>query len=204
MKQGSALRAPRNHAGRNRRATGYWLVAALVLLLFSSAATLAQRKEKGKKNEPLVGLPEEQVINGGLSEMLAAWQIGNVELLHQHYADDVTVVSGAWEPPLMGWAKYLQAYQSQRERVQNPTLDRLNTYINVKGNIAWAVYQWQFAALVDGKPTSARGHTTLILEKRNARWLIVHNHTSIVPEFKEAAPAPPPKPAAPPSARPEA
>ncbi len=197
MKLGSAVRVPKNHAGLGRRATVYWLGVGFLLLLSSGGVVLGQRKEsKGKKKEPVVGLPEEQVINGDLSEMLAAWQIGNVELLHRHYADDVTVVSGAWEPPLTGWANYLQAYQSQRQRMLSGNLDRLNTYVNVKGNIAWAAYQWQFSALVDGKPTSARGHTTLILEKRNDRWLIVHNHTSIVPEVRETAPAPPPKPAA--------
>ena len=169
--------------------TGCWLLAALLLLLCSSVTAQAQRKEKGKKNEPLVALPDEQLINNGVSEMLAAWQIGDVGLLHKHYADDVMVVSGAWEPPLMGWAKYLQAYQAQRERMQNADLDRRNTFIKVLGNIAWAVYQWQFSAVVDGKSTGARGHTTLILEKRNGLWLIVQNHTSIVAE-----PAPP-KPA---------
>jgi len=197
MKQGSAVRVPQNHAGPGRRATTYWLVVGLLLLLFSGAVALGQRKEsKEKKKELLAGLPEEQVINADLSEMLAAWQIGNVELLHKHYADDVTVVSGAWEPPLMGWTNYVKAYQGQQQRMQGGNLDRVNTYVNVKGNIAWAAYQWQFSALVDGKPTSARGHTSLILEKRNGRWLIVHNHTSIVPEVREVTPAPSPKPAA--------
>src|SRR5437899_3977272 len=59
--------------------------------------------------------------------MLGAWQIGDVEMLHKYYADDVTVVSGAWEPPLVGWANYLRAYQSQRERMTAGRLDRNNT-----------------------------------------------------------------------------
>ncbi len=198
MKQGSAGGVPQTHSGHVGRAAGCWLMAGLLLLLFSSATALAQRKEKGKKNEPVTALPDEQVINNGITEMLGAWQIGDVERMHKHYADDVIVVSGAWEPPLMSWAKYAQAYQAQRERMQNGNLDRLNTYINVKGNLAWAGYQWQFFALVDGKPTGAHGHTTLVFEKRNGRWLIVHNHTSIVPEVREAAPPASPKPAAPP------
>jgi len=189
MKQGSAWCA---------------LLAGLLLLLCSSGPALAQRKEKGKKTEPPVALPDEQVINNGITEMLGAWQIGDVERMHKHYADDVMVVSGAWEPPLMGWARYVQAYQSQRGRMQNGNLDRMNTYVNVRGNIAWAVYQWQFFALVDGKPTGAHGHTTLLFEKRNGRWLIVHNHTSMVPEMRET-PLAQPKPAQPPApARPGA
>ena len=118
--------------------------------------------------------------------MLAAWQIGNLQMLHNYFADDLTVVSGAYEPPLQGWSNYVQAYQKQRERLQGVRLDRQNTYLIVKGNIAWVAYQWEFSAIVDGQPTSARGHTTLILEKRKDRWLIVHNHTSIVPEARPA------------------
>jgi ketosteroid isomerase-like protein len=199
MKQGSAGRVPRNAAGRWRAAVR-WLVAGVLVLALFGAATLAQRKEqKERKSEPAPGLSDQQVIEGGISEMLAAWQIGNLELMHKHYADDVMVVSGAWEPPLVGWVKYLQAYQAQRDRMQQANMDRMNSYIAVKGNVAWAVYQWRFSAVVDGKPTDARGHTTLVLERRDGTWLIVHNHTSLVPEFKEPTPANPLKPAALPS-----
>jgi uncharacterized protein (TIGR02246 family) len=194
-----------------------WLAAVLVLLLMPlglmGTARLALQKGK-KKDQPReqstsgsaetqVRLPDELAIDTAISEMLAAWQIGNVEMLHKYYADDVTVVSGAWELPLMGWANFLRAYQNQRQRMQGGRLDRSNTYINLRGNLAWAVYQWEFAAVVDGKPTSARGHTTLILEKRKDRWLIVHNHTSLVPEMKAPEATPPPgapKPAASPPA----
>ena len=101
-----------------------------------------------------------------LGALLAAWQIGDTELLHKYYAADVMVVSGAWEPPLMGWANFLKAYQSQRERMQGGRMDRRNTLIATRGNIGWAVYQWDFGAMVDGRQVGARGHTTLVLEKR--------------------------------------
>ena len=171
-----------------------WLVVAL-----ACAGTLAGQKQKKKSGEqPAAGaemqarLPDPQAIDAGISEMLGAWQVGNVEALHKHYSDDVIVVSGVWEPPVVGWKNYLQAYQRQRERLQSVRLDRSNTLIRVRGNIAWAAYQWDFGAVVDGKPSGARGHTTLVLEKRGDRWLIVHNHTSIVPESQPpAAPAKP-------------
>jgi uncharacterized protein (TIGR02246 family) len=157
------------------------------------------QKKSGNSTEALVRLPDDQAIELAISEMLGAWQVGNVEMLHKYYADDVTVVSGAWEPPLVGWANFVQAYQRQRERMQGGRMDRVNTYIKVTGNVAWAVYQWDFAAIVDGKPIGARGHTTLILEKRADRWLIVQNHTSIVSETQapQQAPPPAPKPAGP-------
>lgn len=172
-----------------------WFLLGLIVLLAAMAAWSGQRKSKEKKDEKVATefrLPDADEINREISEMLGAWQVGDVNSLHNHYADDVSVVSGAYEPPLMGWQNYLAAYQRQRERLGPVRLDRRNTFVNVKGNIAWASYQWEFVATVDGRPTSARGQTTLVLERRGDRWLIVHNHTSEICEPQSPEPAPPP------------
>jgi ketosteroid isomerase-like protein len=178
----------------NRR----WLAAGLIALLLPCAALAGQKKSKSKdqkKNQPAVNadalLPDPQRIDHEISEMLGAWQVGDTNLMHSFYADDVTVVSGEYEPPLMGWAAYLAAYQRQRERLSSLRLDRHNSYIYTRGGVAWATYQWEFQAMVDGKPTTARGHTTLVLEKQGDRWLIVHNHTSAVCDSITTAPPSP-------------
>ena len=125
-------------------------------------------------------LGDQQQIDYQISEMLGAWQLNDIERMHKNYADDVSVVSGAWTPPIFGWASYLAVYQAQRARMKQVRLDRSNTYIKVVGNFAWACYQWDFGGAVDGQATTAQGQTTLIFEKRGDRWLIVHNHTSLV------------------------
>ena len=186
-----------------RLTTAIFLWRACVVLMVALVCVLplaAQKKQKEKplKDAPLgiqttANLPDLDVIDTGISEMLAAWQVGDVRLLHKHYADDVTVVSGLYEPPVQGWDNYLQAYQRQRERVEQLRLDRFNTFLRVKGTMAWATYQWQFSAIVDNKVSGARGHTTLLLEKRGNDWVIVHNHTSVAEQMdmKPAAPAAP-------------
>ncbi len=183
---------------RGVRVLAALLVSALILLGSASPAT-AQKDKKKKKNAsaadsgaPVVMIPDEPAIDYAISEMLGAWQVGDAEKLHKAYADDVSVVSGVWEPPVVGWANYLADYQKQRARLQQVRLDRQNTYVRVIGNTAWACYQWDFSGVVDGQPSAARGQTTLVLEKRNARWLIVHNHTSLVQTGAPARPAPPP------------
>lgn len=168
-----------------RRVGGWSAVAALVLAV---TATLGSSQQQGQ-----VRLPDEQAVDLAVSEMLAGWQIGDVELLRKHVAADVTVVSGVWEPPLAGWASYLQAYQKQRLRIDSVRMDRRNTVLTLRGNVAWVAYQWEFEARVEGRNTGARGHTTLVLEKRKDNWFIVHNHTSIVCEARPAE-AQPPKP----------
>jgi ketosteroid isomerase-like protein len=136
-----------------------------------------------------MALPDPQAIELMVSQMLAAWQIGDEQLLHSFYAEEVLVVSGAWEPPLQGWPAYLSAYQTQRARTQGARLERTNTFTKVLGVNAWCTYQWEFTGQVDGVPTNAVGQTTLGLEKHGAKWLIVVNHTSVAPAPQRPVPA---------------
>ncbi len=182
-----------------------------VALFLTCASPAAAQKEKKKKKDAapstdasnmMIPLPDEQQIDYLLSDMLGAWQIGDIEKLHKDYADDVSIVNGSWAPPILGWTNYLAVYQEQRARMKQVRMDRSNTYIKVSGTVGWACYQWDFAAVVDGQPSASQGHTTVVVEKRSSRWVIVHNHTSLAaappPEAPPAKPADTPaKPAAP-------
>lgn len=181
------------HRSRTFKSTFMFLVAFAVLLA-SVPSAMAQKDKKKKKDEAQPAdnsksalLDDSQKIDYLLSVMLGAWQIGDVEKLHAAYADDVSMVNGSWAPPVIGWNNYLAIYQQQRTRLQRVRMDRFNTYIKVNGNTAWACYQWDFGADVDGKPVASQGQTTVVMEKRNNQWVIVHNHTS----FTSGAPAPP-------------
>lgn len=192
----------RNNLFLVRRAF-FFCLALLFSLALASNASAQKKKKKDDTSEtptPAVQLPEEQKIDNAIGDMLGAWQLGDIEKLHSHYADDVDVVNGMWAPPVVGWPNYLAGYQSQRARAQQVRLDRSNTLIRLapSGNTAWACYQWEFTAVVDGVPTAAFGQTTLIFEKRNDVWLIVHNHTSLVQSSQATAPAAQPPAATPP------
>jgi ketosteroid isomerase-like protein len=190
------------HAGR---ASFFFLIFALSLALATSAS--AQKNKKKAQADapppanPMLSLPQEQQIDYMISELLGAWQVGDIEKLHSHYADDVSVVNGSWAPPIVGWNAYLASYQSQRARTQQVRLDRLNTLVRVDGSFAWASYQWDFSGVVDGSPTTAEGQTTLVLKKSGDKWVVVHNHTSVVPGA-QPAPAVGTTPAPTPTAKP--
>ena len=134
-------------------------------------------------------MSDSQGIELEISQMLGAWQVGDEELMHSFYSDDVLVISGVWEPPVQGWKNYLRAYQAQRARTQHMRIERLNTFTKVTGATAWSTYQWDFVGDVDGTRTEAVGQTTLVLEKRAGKWLIVVNHTSVAPMPQRATPA---------------
>jgi ketosteroid isomerase-like protein len=178
----------------------FTLAIGIAILLSTASPAVAQKKKKNPDapadTHTTIPMPDEQQIDYNTSEMLGAWQVGDVDRLHKTYADDAVFVSGLWAPPVFGWSNFLSSYQLQRARMQQVRLDRVNTYIKVRGIVGWACYQWDFSGMVDGQPMTARGQTTLVYEKRNDHWLIVHNHTSVA----QAAPpttAQPPQPALP-------
>jgi len=186
------------------------LLFLLTLCLAVVGTASAQKKKKNQDDSqptppPSVAAsaPDEQKIDYVIGEFLGAWQLGDVQKMHKNIADDVSVVAGTWTPPAVGWPNYLVAYQAQRARMQQVRLDRSNTLIRIgpTGQFAWACYQWDFSATVDGIPMAAEGQTTLVLEKKGEAWFIVHNHTSLVQASQPSAPASPaplqPEPAKP-------
>jgi uncharacterized protein (TIGR02246 family) len=192
-----------NSAMRLKSGHRYRTVLSLVLcgtLMLVAVAPAAAQKDKKRKNETpppatsnpsLLPMSDEQQIDYMISTMLGAWQIGDVDKLHQAYADDVTIVNGVWAPPVIGWTNFVALYQQQRARMQQVRLDRTNTFLKVDGTVAWACYQWEFTGTVDGQPMRSVGQTTLVMEKRNGRWVIVHNHTSLVPSPQPGVPTTP-------------
>jgi ketosteroid isomerase-like protein len=177
-------------------------VFALLMILAAVPASAQKKNKKDKSDDPAAqaaaeaALPRSDgsAIDQTVSEFLGYWQIGDTDMLHRYFADNVVVVSGAWEPPIVGWANYLTAYQAQRARITSGRMDRLNTVSNVAGNTAWVTYQWVYTAVVSGNPSVSHGHTTLLMNKQGDRWVIVLNHTSAV---DEGTPAPPGTPANP-------
>jgi ketosteroid isomerase-like protein len=186
----------------------YRCMASLLLalgLLAGAITTQAQNDKKKKKkppitdngsSNPIIPLSDEQQIDYMISEVLGAWQIGDTERMRKDYLDDVSVVNGGWTAPIIGWANYEILFKQQRATMQQVRLDRSNTYIKVTGATAWACYQWEFAGIVNGTPSEARGQTTYVMVKKDNRWLIAHDHTSLVQSALQ------PKPNAPPASAP--
>src|ERR1700688_2562175 len=99
-----------------------WIVVAAALMAVAIPAG-AQKKDKNKivptpdpteEMKAAMRGPDSQVIDQTIGEALGYWQIGDTESLHKYYAEDVVLVSGAWEPPVIGWEDFLRAVKGQR------------------------------------------------------------------------------------------
>jgi ketosteroid isomerase-like protein len=164
-------------------------IAAVLMLAFAGTFSANQNNQKKKKDQASNAadasasvLPQSipTQIDQAIGEMLGAFQLGDVETMHKHYADNATFVSGSYAPPVVGWQNYVPVYLSGMAGFQGIQLIRRNTYIYNTADVAWAMYQWELLSTYNGKPFSAEGQTTLIFDKVGDKWLIVHNHTSQV------------------------
>jgi len=179
------------HAGK--RLSGARRIALLAVVAMLCGAGLAHgQNKKNKKSKDQADdssgvsvMSDNSGIDMLVTQMLGAWQVGDAEAMRKFYADDVVVVSGGWEPPLIGWENYARAYQAQIARSSKSRLERTNSYIKVMGDTAWVTYQWQYVGIVDGRTAQAYGHASLVL-KRAGTWLIVLNHTSAIPTDQPA------------------
>jgi ketosteroid isomerase-like protein len=172
------------------------LIAIFSAAAFSAGAGAGQNKKKKKSDDanatPAPALPATSQIERNIGEMLVAFQLGDADGMHKYYSDDATFVrSGAYQPPIIGWANYVQDYKIGSAAFHGMQIIRRNTLIFTHPDVAWATYQWEFSSTVDGKPFAANGQTTLVFNKLGENWLIVHNHTSqICPAVPATAPAP--------------
>ena len=181
------------------RARRFVVALGLSLLLLLAGATQANAQQKDKKNKnssqpaattPSIPPSDELQIDYLISTNLGAWQVGDVDKLHATYADDVTIVQGPYMAPVVGWNNYLPLYQQQHARMQQVRMDRTNSIIKLNGNCAWATFQWDFSATVDGQPSASQGHMTFVMDKRNGKWVITLNHTSVAEQAPRQVSAP--------------
>ena len=180
----------REVAVKYQRCFRIWIILAFALMAVAIPAGAQKQKKDKNKDAPItdpaedlksaMSAPDSQAIDRAIGEAMGYWQIGDAESMHKYYANDVVLVSGAWEPPIVGWDNFLKAYQAQRAQISGARMDRSNTLIKVNGNSAWATYQFVYVAQMDGKVVQFRGHTTLVLLKQADRWVITLNHSSIV------------------------
>src|SRR5271154_5130932 len=118
-------------------ACGRWLLCFLAagLLIAPSSNLAAGQNQKNKKSKDATTTdqtplgpppPVLEQIDHNIGEMLAGFQIGDVEMMHKYYADSVTFVSGDWAPAVKGWQNYVPLYQKQRAAFQGMQLIRRN------------------------------------------------------------------------------
>ena len=146
-------------------------------LAVSQATDTGTDSATAREIEALLDLYEKSVNEADTSLLLELWA----------QRDDVSFVNPlqhlqSWEELESFWKSVFQDTFSERD------LKRKNVSIHTAEDVAWAVFDWDFKAmLTDGQPLEASGWETQVYRMTDRGWRIAHIHFSSPPESPQAS-----------------
>ncbi len=126
----------------------------------------------------------EQAIRAWLTELQDCVRAVDYERAGQLFAPDV-VGFGTYASMVRGLpALRAEQWSNIWPTIRNFTfrLDELHWGADPSGNLAWAACPWDSTGFhAGGTPFARPGRVTVILERRDGKWLAVHTHFSLYP-----------------------
>lgn len=78
-----------------------------------------------------------------------------------------------------GWAEYRDHHlKPELESFEGFSYQYHSIEPQVRGNVAWASFRYDLAADVEAGRVEVEGRGSMVLERREGRWIVVHLHTS--------------------------
>jgi ketosteroid isomerase-like protein len=157
----------------------------------------APRPAASSGEQPLNDAEAGQQLSKRLQQILNAWSMMDPDAAAKYYAKDADLVFfdltplqyKGWDDYYLGTKKLFQNYQSLNIRLNE------DANVHYKGDLAYATATWNvLGTLNDGTQQKLDLRWTVILERRNGEWVVVHEHVSAPLTEAMAAPS---KPAAP-------
>lgn len=127
-----------------------------------------------------------KAVAGVLATQRDAWNRGDLDAFMDAYVRDDALVFTSGGKVRRGWDETIRRYRTRyvdAAAMGKLTFDDLETTV-IADDAALVLGRWR---LVD-TPEAGHGIFTLLLVRRDGRWLILHDHTSAEPDD---APTPP-------------
>jgi len=179
------------------------LLAAAIAAAQTSAKKPARRAPKpaaAQTQAPLTDAVAGEQLRQRLQEVLNAWSTMDPDAAARYYAKDADLVFfdlvpfqyKGWDDYYLGTKKFFQNYQSLSIRLNE------DASVHWKGDLAYATATWNvLGVLNDGTQQRLDLRWTVVLERRNNEWVVVHEHVSapLAPAAQKPTgqPAPPPE-----------
>lgn len=138
---------------------------------------------------------EIKAVTDVLNAEAAAVERGDLAALDKVWAnsEDVTVFESGHAN--YGWMDYRNSHLApELKEFKNTKYAFSDLKVKVDGKTAWATFKYALSADMGTRRIDSGGLGTVVLEKRDARWQIVHWHSSA--PRRAPTPAPVSKPAA--------
>ncbi len=158
----------------------------VVLATLAAAAAAACTIERGDVRTPSGQPPEVDSTSVRLvmEAVASAYESGDLAALDTLYHDDVTAVEGTRLSS--GRAGYVADHLApQIGSLDDRNFQLHDISVRLARNVAWSTYRFNLAGTRSGERVETRGVGTMILQKSQGRWQIVHVHTSTVVEGSE-------------------
>lgn len=122
----------------------------------------------------------ESQVRDVVRALFAAVERGDTAALDSLYSQDVTVMEGAGMD--RGWAAYRDHHLlPELKQFRNFQYRPSDIESHASGDHAWAIFRYSIRAQVGERSVDSVGRGTVILERRNGRWVVVHTHTASRP-----------------------
>jgi len=127
-----------------------------------------------------------QEVQGTFDRYVEAWRQGDLKTLTDIYATDAKL-GVYWPDPtrpslIEGWDEVREHLATIFALTGGLDLEFTDQRIQRYGNIAILTSNWKW--LVPTQPALATGRATFVFQRRGSKWVIVHEHSSLVPSFK--------------------
>jgi uncharacterized protein (TIGR02246 family) len=111
----------------------------------------------------------------------AAWERRDPAFIDTYYAHDPDGVFFFERRQLLGWPKVDSLYQAMFASAARGEVDSRFDVLDVgaRGDLAWVAANFRLEVVAPaGGTTVDEGRQTVVFERRDGRWVVVHRHTS--------------------------
>ncbi len=134
---------------------------------------------------------DEAAIRAVVTQHAAAHETGELATIEKLWVHDDTATVAEGGSFNYGWTDFRDHHlRPEIEAMKNVKFPIEDIKVHVKGSLAWVTYSYRMSGEYKGRQFDNAGAATMVLEKRDGAWLIVHEHTSA-----KRRPSPIPKPA---------
>lgn len=105
---------------------------------------------------------------------------GNSATLEMILAEDVCAFFSGGDTPVRGRDAVLATWSRHFERWCDVRIDRRDTEVNARGDVAWGQFQWDGEGRMGARRYRLEGERwTVVLRRENGRWRFVQMHSSM-------------------------
>lgn len=167
---------------------GRLLIAAMAFVIAAGVAGVGFYKSVSAQTD------EVKAVTDVLTQEAAAVEKGDLTTLDKLWANDESVTVFESGHANYGWNDYRNTHLApELKEFKNTKYAFSDLKVKVDGKTAWATFKYTLAAEMGARKVESGGLATAVLEKRDAKWRIVHWHSSAPRRQSAAQPSPSPK-----------